>query len=478
MKAWMARPSRRSARRRDEVGVDGWQGKTVVIVGLARQGKALASHFSQKGARVVVTDLKPESALAEAKDELEGMSVEFALGGHPIEILEGADLVCLSGGVPADIPLVVAARSRGIPLSNDSQVFLEACPAVSIGITGSAGKSTTTALVGRIAAAAFHPQDRRAWVGGNIGRPLLHDLAEMRARDFAVLELSSFQLELMTRSPNVGAVLNIFPDHLDRHTGMRAYAAAKARVLDFQGEDDVAVLNHSDLESWNLRRRVRGRLLSFGHESPPQGYGAFLQGGEIRLAQAGRQTSVCPVGALRLPGEHNALNAAAACAVGLAVGVGAGAMRAAIEAFEGLPHRLEFIRSVGGVDWYNDSIATSPARAMAAMRSFERRLIVLAGGRDKGLPWQGFAQTAAERAEHVVLFGEAAGVIEQALEQRGPRRTFKIHRVDSLDGAVSKAAELATPGDVVLLAPGGTSFDAFVDFEARGERFKELVEGL
>jgi len=455
-----------------------WRGKRVVVVGLARQGKALARHFAAAGARVAVTDLRAADALAPAMDELEGLPVTYALGDHPPELLEAADLLCLSGGVPADLPLAQQARELGIPISNDSQLLLEACPARVVGITGSAGKSTTTALLGAMAEAALRGSGRRAWVGGNIGQPLLLDLPQMGPQDLVVIELSSFQLELMTRSPDVAVLLNLTPNHLDRHGTMQAYAAAKERILDFQTPQDSAVLGWEDPVVWELRRTVRGRLFGFGRVRSGPVHGAFLEEGGLAVDREGRLELVCPAEALNLRGDHNLLNALAACAAAAAVDLPVEAMTEALRTFRGLPHRLEFVRRLRGADWYDDSIATAPERSLAAMRSFTEPIVLLAGGRDKDLPWSDFAAFVRARVDHLVLFGEAGPKIAAAIAAAPGEGPASLDVMSDLEAAVQAAARRAEPGDVVLLSPGGTSYDEFVDFAARGERFRQWVEAL
>jgi UDP-N-acetylmuramoylalanine--D-glutamate ligase len=446
---------------------------------LARQGKALARYLADRGAHVVVSDLKLAEALADARRELADLPLSYVLGGHPPELIEGADLVCLSGGVPADLPLAKQARQQGIRLANDSQLFLEACPAPTIGVTGSAGKTTTTILVGRMATSHFEGTGREVWVGGNIGRPLLSDLSHIRQNDLVVMELSSFQLELMTVSPHVAAVLNVTPNHLDRHGTLEAYTQAQARILAYQEEKDTAVLGRDDPGAWGLRSRVRGRLMSFGWDAPEDGEGAYLDQGIIRLRLQDGDAAVCPVEDVGLRGAHNLSNVLAACAIAAAVGLSPKAMAAGVRGFTGVPHRLEFVRRVRGVEWYNDSIATAPERAIAAMRSFQEPLVLLAGGRDKDLPWEAFAEVVCQRVDHLILFGEAAQKIARAVEGAADRRRpLSVELCSGLDAAVEAAAGTAEPGDVVLLAPGGTSFDEFPDFEARGERFKALVRAL
>jgi len=452
-----------------------WEGKRVVVVGLARQGKALARYLGERGAEVIVSDLKSAEELQPLREELADLPLRYALGGHPPEILEGADLLCLSGGVPADLPLAQQARLRGVALSNDSQLFLEACPAPVVGITGSAGKTTTTELVGRMARAVG---GRPVWVGGNIGQPLLEWVDQIRPEDIVVLELSSFQLELMTRSPQVAALLNLTPNHLDRHRSMQAYTAAKRRILDFQSEPDVSVLGRDDPGAWALRKRVRGRLLTFGAD-PDESDGTSIEDGRVRLRWNGEVRDLFPVEAIQLRGAHNRQNVLAACAIAAALELPAEAMLAGVQGFAGVEHRLEFVRRVGGADWYNDSIATAPERTLAALHSFEQPVVLLLGGRGKGLPWEPLFAELRRRVDHVVFFGELGPVMAEKL---GPPRTGQLpETVDlapGLAGAVQAAALRAAAGDVVLLAPGGTSFDEFPDFAARGERFRELVGSL
>jgi UDP-N-acetylmuramoylalanine--D-glutamate ligase len=451
-----------------------WNGKRVVILGAARQGIALARYLIPLGANVVLSDLRKWEELADARQALSDLEgLEWVCGGHPLELLESADLLCPSGGVPLDQPIVTQAIRRGIPLSNDSQIFLEATPAQVIGITGSAGKTTTTTLVGRMAQAATRNSQAQAWTGGNIGSPLISDVDRMKPGDLAVMELSSFQLEIMTRSPHVAAVLNITPNHLDRHSSMQAYTAAKARILAYQTGDGVAVLGRDDPGAWGLKVSVRGKLVVFGMQPWSDLPGTYLKNNKLILWDGMAQAALMEQSSIGLRGQHNLLNVLAACAIAFAAGLPVEAMQAGVEGFLGVPHRLEFVRSWGGASWYNDSIATAPERSMAAIRSFDEPLVLLAGGRDKNLPWDDFAQLVLERVEHVILFGEAVEKIAGALGS-----TQKVMVCSNLEQAVSAAARLARPGDVVLLSPGGTSFDEFSDFEERGECFRRLVMQL
>jgi UDP-N-acetylmuramoylalanine--D-glutamate ligase len=456
-----------------------WNGQRVLILGAARQGLALARFLSRRGAIITLSDQKPAEEMKSIQETLGDLPVSLALGGHPITLLDKADLLCLSGGIPLTLPIVIDAQSRGIPITNDSQIFMEAVPCRVIGITGSAGKTTTTTLVGRMAeAAVVHPH--KTWVGGNIGLPLIEYLDEIEAGDIVILELSSFQLEQMTHSPQVAVILNITPNHLDRHGNMQAYTAAKAHILAYQTVSDLAVLGHDDPGSWGLASQVRGKLISFGLEQPEKGLaGTFYYSGRLYMQDGTARQELMEQSAILLRGEHNLLNVLAACAVAWAAGFPEEAMRKGILGFAGVPHRLEFVRHYHGADWYNDSIATAPERSIAAIRSFSEPLVLLLGGRDKNLPWQDLADLIHQRVDHVIVFGEAS---EKILKALGPvesgKRPLTISHCQSLQGAIHSATAVIEPGDVVLLSPGGTSFDEFIDFEQRGERFRLWVNQL
>jgi len=456
-----------------------YTGLRILIVGAARQGLAAARFLAGCGAQVTINDRRPAQQMQAARAALAGLEIRWVLGDHPLSLLDETDQVCISGGVPLTLPIIVETLRRGLPLTNDSQIFMEAVPCRVIGLTGSAGKTTTTTLVGRMAQAAILAP-ARVWVGGNIGLPLIDHLAEIAPDDLVVLELSSFQLEQMTRSPQVAAVLNITPNHLDRHGTMQAYSQAKARILAFQSSSDVAVLGREDAGAWNLAEQVRGRLLSFGLQRPPTASeGTYVEQGQIWLQTTQGSQALLPVNQVLLRGEHNLRNVLAACAVSAAAGFPAAAMAGGVIDFGGVAHRLEFVRSLRGASWYNGSIATAPERTMADIQSFTEPLVLLLGGRDKDLPWGELAALVHQRVDQVVVFGEAAPKILAAIGplQAGKRLTW-IVQVTGLQAAVQAAAQVASPGDVVLLSPGGTSYDEFIDFEERGERYREWVKQL
>ncbi|MBP6473019.1 MAG: UDP-N-acetylmuramoyl-L-alanine--D-glutamate ligase [Chloroflexi bacterium] len=449
--------------------MDELSGKHVLILGLARQGKALARFAAEAGAHVTISDLRPPEKLTAVLADLCDLDIAYVLGEHPMSLLDQTDVLAISGGVPLDAPLVQAAQARGIRLTNDSQEFMNRAPTAVIGITGSAGKTTTTALTGVMGQVA----GRRTWVGGNIGRPLIADLHKMQPNDMVVQELSSFQLEIWTQSPHVAAILNITPNHLDRHKTMAAYAEAKANILRYQSPEDIAVLAADDIGAMSLADVVRGRLRTFSLRGVVED-GAFVRDGVIWL-QNGHETAVCPLTDIQLRGQHNVLNVLAAVTLADSVGIPAEAMRQAIRTFRGVEHRLELVREIRGVRYINDSIATAPERALAALAAYGEPLVLLAGGRDKDMQWEEWTNQVTQRVKHVVLFGDLAEMLEKQLAAAGYNR---MTRVDGLETAVTTAAHIATTGDIVLLSPGGTSFDAFNDFAERGERFRDWVNHL
>jgi UDP-N-acetylmuramoylalanine--D-glutamate ligase len=440
------------------------------VVGLAREGVDLALFLGGEGVDVLVTDTKPAEALAEPLARLAGWPIRTALGAHPVDVVLDADVVYVSPGVPPTVPLLAEAVRRGVPLSSATRLFFERCPAPIVGITGSSGKTTTTALVGRIFAAA----GRRAVVGGNIGVPVLGRLAELGPSDWAILELSSFQLESVDRSPHVAAITNITPNHLDRHASMEEYAAAKANLVRFQRSGDWAVLNADDAGSAGLHPPA-GRL-DFSLKRPVAG--AYLDGDRLVLDRDGGRETICRTGDLRLRGRHNWANALTACAVASVAGIAVEPMARAIREFAGVAHRLELVAEVDGVRYYDDSIATSPERSIAALDAFRGdSIVLLAGGRDKHLPMEGWGRRIAESARELILFGEAAPLVEGAARSAG-LAPARIHQAGTVESAVRLAHRLGRAGDVVLLSPGGTSYDQFRDFEERGAAFAAAVRAL
>lgn len=456
--------------------------KRVVVIGAARQGLALARFFTKRGAQVVITDMRQREQLKDEMKLLEGIPVTFDLGGHHMEILDGADLVCVSGGVPLTIPFIQEALIQNIPLTNDSQIFLEECPCTVVGITGSAGKSTTTALTGLMAKKTFEMKKKRqrAWIGGNIGNPLIDRVDEIDPEDLAIMELSSFQLELMKKSPQIAAVLNITPNHLDRHGSMEAYIDAKSHILWYQNGDDIAVLNRDDKGSWDLLNQVTVDLISFGMNQPEGRLnGTYLDKDWVWLKIGREKLKMFPIEWTQLRGRHNLSNLLAASAIAAGATLALPAIQSAVEEFKGIPHRLETVRIVNDVTWINDSIATAPERTIAALDSFDEPIVLLLGGRDKNLPWDKLAKLVRKKVERVIVFGEAAPIIAEAIGPRKPgQHVNSVVVCKDLTEALNTAKNQAQPGEIVLLSPGCTSYDAFKDFEERGQFFRDWVSQL
>ena len=457
---------------------DPLHGKLVAVLGFARQGKALARWLPTIGARVRVSDDKTATQLGINTADYPG--IEFMLGGQPEDFLDGVDVLCVSGGVPLTLPAIQHAMQSRIRITNDAQLFLERCPAPVLGITGSAGKTTTTTLTGEICKRAGFT----TWVGGNIGDVLLDVLPQIRQEHRVVMELSSFQLELMTISPQFAMVLNITPNHLDRHGTMDAYIEAKAHIVTYQAGVDTAILCRDDLNSRALEMRAPGQVVWFSSKEIVSD-GAFLIGSRLAIAGASSLDSEVHIfaerGDLKLRGEHNLLNALAACAITGAAGCPPEAMLAAIRDFKGVAHRLEIVRELEGVTYINDSIATAPERVVAALRSFDEPLILLLGGKDKDLPWEEVMDMALTQARHIIAFGKSgdksvADIVQEYVA--GSSLEDVVKRAATVSEAVILARTLAETGDVVLLSPGGTSYDAYTDFAARGEDFRRAVNGL
>jgi UDP-N-acetylmuramoylalanine--D-glutamate ligase len=440
-------------------------GQRALVVGLAREGVDLVRFLTAHGATVGVSDRKSAEELRDAMGQLDGTPVTYRLGGHSLADLDGVDVVYASPGVPPENELLQAARDRGARTSSLVELFFALCPATILGVTGSAGKSTTTTLLGDM----FSKAGRDVYVGGNIGRPLLGELEHMTSGSWVVMELSSFQLEPLTVSPHVAVITNVTPNHLDRHPSMEAYFTAKGQILAHQTPSDWAVLNADD--AWSPRYRPRGRVLRFSLDGVVEG--AYLAGEQLMLLGE----PLLNVADVPLRGRHNVANVLAAAAAAHAAGIERQAMTAAIRAFRGVAHRLQTVGERDGVTYVDDSIATAPERSIAALQAYHEPLVLIAGGRDKHLPMQAWASLIVKRVRHVVLLGEMSELVQSAIQSTDPTYTA-ITRAASMDEAVAQAAKAARSGDVVLLSPGGTSYDMYTDFEARGRDFSRAVAEL
>jgi UDP-N-acetylmuramoylalanine--D-glutamate ligase len=447
-------------------------GQRVLVVGLARSGVAAARVALARGARVTVTDRRAATELAPVVQEL-GSTVSFALGGHDPADFTGADLVVVSPGVPLALPEIQAARRQGVPVWAEVELAWRLLPPVPlVAITGTNGKSTTTALAG-----ALLGKDRRVFVGGNLGTPLCELVLSAREVDALVVELSSFQLEGIERlRPRVGAFLNLTPDHLDRYRDLSDYGLAKARLFMNQEAGDAAVANARDARAVALAGASRGVLLTFGFGDPAPRAARAAEGDGFWLAAGPEAPERYLVRSRALRGRHNLENAMAAALCARALGVPGALVQAGLDAFPGLPHRLELVRERGGVEWVNDSKATNVDSTQVGLAAFPAKgphVVLVLGGRGKRAPYAPLAPLFRDRVKAVLTIGEDAPTIERELGALAP-----TERSGTLQGAVRRAAALAGPGDVVLLSPACASYDQFKNYEQRGEAFRQLVQEL
>lgn len=450
-------------------GVVSLNGARALVYSLGKEGRDLASWLVRAGADVTISDTRSDAQL-----EAAGASAPAGVGrlvtGRPLLDPDGFEVLAVGQSVLRHDRAVERARALGIPVVSQMQLFLRLCPGRVVGITGSSGKSTTTALVAAMAEAA----DVKHVVGGNIGEPLLARLGEIDSGTTVIAEISHTQLQYTDCSPAVAAVTNVTPNHLDQFD-WAAYVELKHHLLEYQGGSDGRVINIDDAVSAAWADEGTGpvfRTSSLGDHGMP---GAWLDGPEIKVRSGnGAPRQIVNRSELRVRGDHNAANAVMACAIGLAAGFPDDALAAACRRFRGVPHRLEVAGSALGATWVNDSIATAPERTMAGLRAFSERVVLLLGGREKNLPLEELGSLVRQRCRAVVCFGEAGPSFGAAMKKAGAQ----VSVVDSLEMAITAASRLVEEGDVVLLSPAGTSFDAFPSFEARGAAFREFVRLL
>ncbi len=442
--------------------------KRVLVVGLARTGVATALFCAARGARVTATESRAEAEIGEDVARLRALGVALELGGHQEKTFLEQDFIIPSPGVPANAPLLQAARTEGIAIWSEIELAYRFRQGKLIGITGSNGKTTTTSLVEHILGTASFP----TIVAGNIGTPLISCVERMTHETITVVELSSFQLELIQNfRTDVSVFLNLTPDHLDRHGSMDAYVAAKSRIFANQTEEDFAILNADDAATTPLAP-AKPRLYWFSRKQRAA-QGAFVRGSEIVFRDDGKEEVVLKREEVPLPGTHNLENVLAAVAATRLAGASSKAVREGVRSFVGVEHRLEFVAEVHGVRYYNDSKATNVDATLKALDAFPGRILVILGGKDKGSDYTLLQNALREKAILALLIGAAAGKIEGQIAG-----SVAIERAGTLDRAVEIASQAARAGDVVLLAPACASFDQFQNYEHRGGVFKALVREL
>ncbi|MBJ6759198.1 UDP-N-acetylmuramoyl-L-alanine--D-glutamate ligase [Myxococcaceae bacterium JPH2] len=449
-------------------------GRKVLVFGLAKSGVAALRLLLAKGAQVTALDARSREALGDVATELESRGATLVSGATPPGLLERQDLVVVSPGVPLSLPELQAARDAGVPVWGEVELaacFLTVTPL--IGITGTNGKSTTTALTGELYARA----GLRTFVGGNLGRPLAEAALSPGDWDSLVVELSSFQLEgIHALRPHGSALLNLTPDHLDRYASHQEYGEAKARIFRNQHGTDFAVVNADDADVMRLAQAARVPVYGFSLTGTPVAPAPKLAGlavaepGGFRLDSLGERYTLTN---RALRGAHNAQNAMAATLLARLGGVSSAAAQAGLDSYPGLPHRLESVRVLDGVEWVNDSKATNVDSVLVALRAFAGDLWLVAGGKGKGAPYEPMVEAGRGKVKGVLTIGQDADVIARAYAGAAP-----VHACGTLDAAVARARELSRPGDTVLLSPACASYDQFKNFEDRGDVFKRLVRAL
>ena len=446
------------------------KGKRVAVIGIGVSNTPLIERLLQSGVQVLACDKRDRSSFNGLIEALERKGLEACLGPGYLDRLDGVDLIFRTPGLRPDVPQIARAVAGGARLTSEMETFMELCPCQIIAVTGSDGKTTTTTIIAGLLREAGY----QTHVGGNIGHPLLCEVDDIRPDDYVVLELSSFQLMTMRQSPSVAVVTNIAPNHLDVHRSMDEYVAAKRNIFAYQDDRDKLVLNADNEITASFAGQARGQVTLFSRRRTLE-RGVSVRNG--RIVANGRV--VMDVSDIRLPGDHNLENYLAAIAAvdGL---VSDETILKFARSFDGVPHRIELVRERRGVRWYNDSIASSPSRTIAGLRSFRQKVILIAGGYDKHIPYDVLGPEITEHVKALILTGQTSDAIQaatMAAPDYQPGRP-EIYRCGDLRQAVDQAEALAQPGDVVLLSPASASFDQFKNFEERGNTFKRYVMEL
>lgn len=448
--------------------------KRIALCGIGISNTPLVLKFLGMGARVFACDRRERAAVGELADRLEQAGAELRLGEDYLKNLE-VDVIFRTPGMNFNLPELEEARHKGIAVTSEMEVFFDLCPATILAVTGSDGKTTTTTLIAKMLEAA----GKKVHIGGNIGRPLLPELDNISPEDFVVVELSSFQLISMRKSPDVAVITNVAPNHLDVHKDMDEYIGAKKNIMLHQNAFSRTVLNLDDKITSGFAKDVRGQLL-YSSMTKRVKNGAWIDDdGNIFMSYRGINAPIMNKKDIALMGEHNVANYLSAISAVWGY-VGAEEIRTVAKEFTGVEHRIEFVRELDGVKYYNDSIASSPTRTIAGLKSFDGNVILLAGGYDKHIPFEPMVPYIIEKVKLLILTGPTADKIEKAVKEDPKYMGYNpdIVRAKDLTEAVAIAHKNAVAGDIVTLSPACASFDAFPNFAVRGDKYKELVQSL
>ena len=448
-------------------------GRSVTVIGMGISNVPLIKMLLRAGVKVTVRDKASRERLGELAQEVESLGAKLILGPSYLQELN-EDLIFRTPGLSPNTPELVQAVERGAALSSEMEIFFQTCPSHIIAVTGSDGKTTTTTIIAELLKEA----GKTVYVGGNIGKPLLPDVADMEPEDYAVLELSSFQLMTMEQSPNIAVITNLAPNHLDYHHTMEEYTNAKKNIFLHQGEDDRLILNYDNDVTRSMAAEAVCPVTWFSRKERLE-EGVYLRDGAVWLTNEMGSREVLPLSDIQLPGVHNLENYMAAIAAvdGL---VPDKCVRTVARRFKGVEHRIELVRELDGVKYYNDSIGTSPSRTTACLESFNQKVILIAGGYDKGVPFTQLGVEIVDRVKALYLTGDTAGAIRQAVQQAPgyAESGMILAETEDLAAAVTAAHKVAKPGDVVVLSPACAAFDHFKNFMERGQVFKRLVREL
>ena len=446
-------------------------GKKVLVLGAGISGISVSQVLSDQGASVILSDVRTEEQIGKDLSALKTAGVVLGLGRQDEALLEGVDYVVLSPGVSIYNPLVEGAKAAGKTVISEIEVAYRQCPAPVVAITGTNGKTTTTTLVGEILKAA----GQEVVVGGNIGQALSHEVKEISGQGIVVAEISSFQLEAIVKfRPHVAAILNVTPDHIDRHRTLANYQATKERIFENQTEEDFIVLNYDDPIVREMAPRAASQVVYFSRKEKLK-EGAYVEDGKLVIKWKNQSVSICEIAQMKIFGAHNVENALAACACAFFAGASVQDMAKVLTTFSGVEHRIEPVTTISGVAYYNDSKATNPESSIKALEAFAGNVILIAGGHDKNTDLTEFMRLIKEKTDHLILLGEAKERFGEAAKDHG---VTNIHMVQSFDEGVKLAHSLAKPPQIVLLSPACSSYDMFNNYEERGRVFKTLVRQL
>lgn len=455
--------------------LDALKGKKVAVLGIGVSNTPLIHMLLQAGAVVTACDKRGRTDFGGQIEELEHLGAKVCLGEDYLDHLTGQNVIFRTPGLRPDEPRILAAVTAGSLLTSEMEVFFQVCPCPIIGVTGSDGKTTTTTIIAQLLKAAGHT----VYLGGNIGKPLLPEVALMKPTDFAVVELSSFQLMTMDLSPHIAVVTNLAPNHLDVHRSMEEYISAKKNIFLHQNSKDRVILNADNSITRSFVSSAPGAVTCFSRQEEPAGDSVFFRDGAIWLREQGSDRLILQRKDILLPGDHNVENYMAAIAA-VREFVPDKTIRTFASQFNGVEHRIELVRTLKGVRYYNDSIASSPTRTTAGLRCFPEKVILIAGGYDKHIPFDSFGSVIVDHVKRLILTGTTSPKIRKAVESAPGYSitTPVIEEYPTFREAVEAAHRAATPGDVVLLSPACASFDQFKNFMERGNTFKKIVQEL